>query len=464
MEEADSLARFSSGLNPLAVVLLLLGGLLLLVSSRQNGLKALLGVALLIPMGQQFLVLGLHFSFFRVLIAVGLMRVFLRGDHHGFAMKKVDKLFIAWALIGVVCGAIRGMKAEYLGAAYDSLGIYFVVRILTKEPKDVLSPLRFLCLLSLVVAGVMCVETATHRNPFSIMGGVPLVDAVREGRVRCQGPFQHPIAAGTFGGCFFPLMIGLWLQGGSGRGAALAGIIGCIVITITAVSSGALMCVMAACIGLFLWRARNRMRLFRRAVVALLIALTIVMKAPVWYLIAKVSDLVGGGGWHRSYIIDLCVHHFSSWWLVGDSYSKRWSPDYTGIVGDPNSLDITNYYVAQCAAGGIWMFAAFIAIITCCFQIVGRLVHSDENLPWKRTFIWTFGVCLAAYCTSFISSGVANQSGVFWHWLLAVVAGLPAYVASGDGAAVSGAEPVSDDLTQHRADSQAEPLHSPNPA
>jgi hypothetical protein len=463
MEQDGSSADLSGGLNPLAVVLLLLAGLVLLASSRQNGLKAMLGVAMVVPLEQKFVVLGLHFMFFRVMIAVGLARVFLRGEHCGFTLNKMDRLFIVWTVIGVVCGAIRGLQAQHLGFAYDALGVYFLVRVLAKEPEDVLGSLRFLCLLSLVVAAVMCVEATTYHNPFSILGGVPLMDNIRGGRVRCQGPFPTCIEAGVFGACFLPLMIGLWWQGGRGRRAAVAGIIGCAVIAVTAVSSGALMCAMTACLGLCLWRARNRMRLFRRAVVAMLIALAIVMKSPVWYLIAKVSDVVGGGGWHRSYLIDLCVHNFSRWWLVGDAYTKQWAPDYLAILGDPNSLDITNYYVSQCIGGGIWMIAVFLAILTCCFRIVGRLVRSDENLAWKRTFIWTFGVCLAAYCTSFISSGVATQSSVFWYWLLAVVAGLPACVTDSAAAEVSEAEPASEDPTKSPLDGETEPRYSPNP-
>lgn len=421
-------------INPLALILVVVGGLILLCSSRQNGLKALLGVAILVPLGQQIMLFGLHFMFFRILIAVGIMRVVLRGEASDFHLNKIDKLFIFWALTEIVCGLFRGIKAEHFGMAYDDLGIYFLVRILAREPEDVLGPLRFLCVISLVVAGVMLFEAATHRNPFSVMGGVPLVDFIRNGKARAQGPFQHPIAAGAFGASIFPLMVGLWLQGGAGKKIAAAGLISCLVIVFTSVSSGAIMTLGAAFVGLFLWRERNRMRRFRWLTVAGLVVLSLIMKPPVYYIIAKVSDLVGGGGWHRAYLIDVCVHHFSRWWLTGDSYTLQWAPDYLSTLGDPNNLDLTNYYISQCALGGIWMFGSFIAILTLCFQSVGRLVQSPDPMAWKKTFIWCFGVCLAAYCTTFISSSISSQSGVFWHWAVAVVAGLPAYVASTDAA------------------------------
>lgn len=434
MDEEAQYSVGSGDINPLALTLVLLGGFFLLSSSRQNGLKALLGVAILVPLGQQIQLAGLHFMFFRILIAVGMMRVVLRGELLAFHLNKIDKLFIFWALTEIVCGLCRGFKAEYLGMAYDDLGIYFLVRILTKEGEDVLGPLRFLCVVTLAVAAVMLVEAATKRNPFAVMGGVPIDDFIRNGKARAQGPFQHPIAAGAFGASIFPLMIGLWMQGGQGKKIAVGGIIGCLIIVFTSVSSGALMTLGAALIGLVLWRERFRMRRLRWLTVAGLVVISMIMKPPVYYLIAKVSDLAGGGGWHRSYLIDVCVHHFSSWWLTGDSYTFKWAPDYQATIGDPNNLDLTNYYISQCALGGIWMLGLFIAILTLCYSIVGRLVQSPNPTVWKKTFIWSFGVCLAAYCTTFISSSISNQSAAFWHWALAIVAGLPAYAGATDTA------------------------------
>ena len=52
--------------------------------------------------------------------------------------------------------------------------------------------------------------------------------------------------------------------------------------------------------------------------VAVVVIGQLVMKAPVWaILIARVSDLVGGGGWHRAFIIDVCIKNFGTWWLIG---------------------------------------------------------------------------------------------------------------------------------------------------
>jgi Na+-transporting methylmalonyl-CoA/oxaloacetate decarboxylase gamma subunit len=240
-------------------------------------------------------------------------------------------------------------------------------------------------------------------------------------RFRCQGPFRNYILAGTFAATLFPLMAGLWFQGGSEKWRAVLGTLGCVIATGLSNSSGPLLCFLAALAGLVLWPMRDRMYLFRRSVVVMVLGLAVVMKAPVWYLIARVSDLVGGGGWHRSYLIDQFVTHFSQWWLVGTSYTADWAPAGLVLAVDPNSMDITNHYVAQGLDGGLLMLGLFLAIIVCCFKIVGRAIHSDVKGSLNPKLLWTIGVALAAHCTAFFSICYFDQITVFWFWLLAVI-------------------------------------------
>ena len=53
------------------------------------------------------------------------------------------------------------------------------------------------------------------------------------------------------------------------------------------------------------------------------LALLCACKVAPWYLIAKISDVMGGTGWHRSYLIDQFLGHFTQWCLIGTSYRAR---------------------------------------------------------------------------------------------------------------------------------------------
>jgi hypothetical protein len=420
-----------SNINPLALVFLVVVGLIAVQGRRASAVKALLAIAAFLPLGQQVVVLGIHVQFFRILMLIGYFRVISRGETRNFVMTTVDRLFIAWAVTGFVCGFLRKPAGlfgdECLGRFMNSCGVYFLVRFLTPDPAEIVEHVRFLAFIAIIMALAMAWEFATHHNLFSVFGGVPEITLQRDDsdRFRCQGSFRHPILAGTFGASLFPLMVGLWLAGGRDRKLALVAVICCLFSAVVAASSGAVMTCATALIGLALWPMRDRMHLLRRGIVAALIVAALTMKQPVWYLIARVSDLVGGGGWHRSYLIDQFVNHWNEWWIIGSSYTAHWAPAGIVLVVDPNNMDITNHYIAQGLQGGLLRLGLFIAIIVSCFKIVGRAVRGDAEPPLPRRFLWAMGVTLCAHCTAFIAVSYFDQIEVFWFWLLAVIAAVP---------------------------------------
>ena len=429
MEETG---HIGTNINPLALVFLIVMSLVVLSRSRQVAVGALLLTAAFIPLWQQLVVGGLHFHFFRLILLVGFVRVLTRQEVRGFKTNGLDKLFIAWALTGLLCGIIRGSGAEMFGVAYNSLGTYLLIRLLMRKPEEVLIHLRFLAVAAVVIGVSMIWEVTTQKNLFHVFGGVPQILLERGDRVRCQGPFRSPVLAGTFGATLFPLMVGLWFQGGRNKQHAIGGALGCTVITVLSNSSGPLLCYLVALAGLGLWSMRERMHLFRRGALAVIIGLALLMKAPVWYLIAKVSDVAGGGGWHRSYIIDLAVKHFSEWWLVGTSRTADWATNYEVLSVDPNNMDITNHYVAQGVIGGVWMLGLFLTIIILGFKAVGRALHSGADQRLAPKLSWAIGVTLTAHCAAFFSVSYFDLIQVFWFWFLAIIASLWAIGRPGD--------------------------------
>lgn len=414
-------------INPLALTFLLAMAFVILSSSRRNAVGALLAVAAFIPLGQEITLLGLHLYFLRILVLVGLCRVVMKREREGFKLVGMDKLFIWWVMVGFICELLRGGSAQTFGAVYDAMGVYFLVRIWTQTGEDVLAHLRLLAIVAIVIGICMAWETIKHQDLFFVFGGVPLVPMERDGRFRAEGPFLQPILAGTFGATLFPIMVGLWRNGGRGKLLMVGGIAGSLVITIASASSGPLLTFVAAVIGFGLWPLRERMYLFRRSILVVLILFTLVMNAPVWYLIAKISDVVGGGGWHRSWLIQQFLTHISQWCWLGTSYTANWAPGGEVIFNNPDMMDITNQYVAQGIHGGIVGLGLFVAMIVAGFKTVGRAVRHEVNPAVDRVLIWALGVSLASHCAAFISVSYFDQIQVFWFWLLAVIAGVPVW-------------------------------------
>jgi hypothetical protein len=270
------------------------------------------------------------------------------------------------------------------------------------------------------LAFAMLIEKTTGRNLFSVFGGVPEITMVRDGKLRCQGAFAHPILAGTFGATNLPFFIALWFKGKGCKIAAVLGMVSATIVTITPSSSGPAMAYIAAIVGLCLWRFRSNMRDILWSLFLVLMTLHIVMKAPVWFLISHVSDIIGGGGWHRAELIDTSIEHFDEWWLLGTDYTRHWMP--TGVTWSEKHTDITNQFIAVGIDGGIVALILFVVMIIYSFKNIGQKLKevSRSEFPIKYA-IWCLGVSLFAHIISFISVHYFDQIIVFWYLLLSII-------------------------------------------
>jgi hypothetical protein len=135
------------------------------------------------------------------------------------------------------------------------------------------------------------------------------------------------------------------------------------------------------------------------------------MKAPVWYLIARVGSLTGGGGWHRAELVNQAVLHFRDWWLIGTRDNAYWGVDM---------WDVDNAYVAAGYSGGILTLGLFIWVFVSAYKELGRArcrsaTRSDEK------FIWAVGAAVFANMIGFLGIVYFDQSTIAWYAVLAIV-------------------------------------------
>ncbi|MGJ0428037.1 O-antigen ligase family protein [Methylobacter sp.] len=415
----------ASNLNPTALGLLLVLVCLTLALPRRHAFSPVLIMVGLVPMGQQIVIFGLHFHLFRILLLSGILRVIIRGEAAQLKSTGMDVLFTVWIVVTIVFGTLSKPSTELfvnrLGDAYNAFGCYFFVRCVIVTFEDAVASVRILAFISLPVAALMLVEKVTSHNLLSVLGGVPEITAIRDGHLRCQGAFRHPIMAGIFGATQFPLYFALWQYSPRNRLLAFIAMIASFIIVVSASSSGALMGAATGIVGLVLWKWRKSMRLIRWGALVAILCLAIVMKAPVWYLLAKLSNVMGGGGWHRAWLIDQALAHFDEWWLFGTTYTAHWGPGGLVIATDPNMMDITNHYIMEGVKGGALKLGLFIAIIVNCFRRIGRRLRIEAPNSPEEFFIWAIGVSFFSHCLSFISANYFDQVIVIWYWLQAII-------------------------------------------
>jgi hypothetical protein len=419
--EPTEITNFGSGgessLSLLGIAILF--GLLaaMFFVSRRNLIVPFLFVSVLVPVQQQLVILGAHLPALRLAILTAWAVCLLtRKGHSEFlsgGWQRADSVFLAWSLVsGVAFVALwrtPGSMVFASGQVYNSLGCYFLVRHLIRDRLSVLRMLRTLAYIAVLLAAAMVLEQFTSRNLFSIFGA-PLLDEIRRGRVRSQGPFLHSLIAGTVGGILLPVFVGLWYWKRT-RKLAVIGAAAALAMAITAMGSTPLSAAVAGVFALCLWGLRDHMRLVRWAVVALVVSLHMVMKAPVWALVARVGAVGGSSAWHRFELIDQTIQHFSEWWMVGTTHNAEWGWDM---------WDKADWYVTSALNGGLASLALFIAVIGVALYSAGKGRRRYAGNKEMQHFMWALGSAVFAGAVAFIGINFWDQSQVIWYGLLAL--------------------------------------------
>lgn len=408
-------------MNTFATVLLIVNAVMLLMLPRRWASIPLLTGACYMTLGQMIDIGPFHFTVIRVLVAAGLMRVILRREWLAGGINGLDWLMLLWSVWALFSSVFHKNPSEALvfrlGIVYNACGIYFLLRVFCQSLDDVIGVCRITAILLVPVAVVMLSEHLTNYNLFSALGGVPDSPVIRGGKLRAQGPFAHPILAGTVGAVSLPLMVGLWQKH---RKSAIVGIGACVTMIFASSSSGPILSAMVALLAMFMWRFRHNMRLVCWLAVLGYIALDLVMQDPAYYIMARI-DLTGSStGWHRARLIESAFKHISEWWLAGTDYTRHWMP--SGVSWSPEHTDITNYYIKMGVIGGLPLMFLFIAILARGFSFVGQTMHRSADLPpGSRFMIWALGASLFTHVATCISVSYFDQSFLFLYLTLVTI-------------------------------------------
>lgn len=411
-------------MNIIAIVFLMLNGFALLTAPRQWAALPLIVGACYMTLGEAVTLGPFHLHVIRILIAVGFIRVIVRGERLLNRMNRLDRLIVIWGTWALLCSLfhedIIGVLINHLGHVYNACGIYFLLRVFCQSLGEVSRLCSITAILLAPLSIEMLSEKLTGHNLFSVLGGVPEMSDIRNGRIRAQGPFSHSIPAGIVGAVCLPLMIGLWDQY---RKTAILGIVACFLMVFASASSGPILSAFFAIAALFMWHCRHHIRLIRWLAVLSYIGLDLIMKAPAYYLIARI-DLVGGStSWHRAKLIDAAREHLSEWWLAGTDYTRHWFA--YGIEWSPNHADITNQYIWMGVLGGLPLMLLFISIMATGFSIVGqRLRQTADQTAVSLFMIWALGASLFTHAITGLSASYFDQSSVFLYLTLASISSL----------------------------------------
>jgi hypothetical protein len=333
-----------------------------------------------------------HFTVLQILIltVLGRMAAFKESsseERFAGGFSAFDKVVVLWSLSALIIFFLQFMDVQALikglGDLVVSLGGYVAVRFLIPNRETVVRTVKVLAVICVIQGVFMMSEQLTHQNAFSFIGANP--PTMREGHIRSEGA-MGTLYGGAFAGVLIPFFLWLWTEKKS-RIAACAGLLGATAMVFASHASTSWMAYGASLFGLGFWPLRKQMRLVRWGLVAILVALHLVMHGPVWSLIAKIDLTGGSSSYHRYYLVDNCIRHFSDWWLLGCKNYGDWGFDM---------WDLCNQFVVNALTGGLLTLVLYLTIFKRSFRAIGiarKRVSGDRRQEW---LLWCMGSALFA--------------------------------------------------------------------
>jgi hypothetical protein len=403
-------------IGPAAAAVFLLAAILIFALPRRYVIFPFLLAIFLIPRGDVLVLGGFHLPPARLMATLGWMKVLITksGRTPGSSgWNSIDQAVI-WGGIGSACSfCLLWMQGSAIfnqvGVLWGSLGVYIVLRALIQDEEDVYRVLKVLLIVAVVNAIGMIYEQTRQQNLFGVyLGGVSISPALRDGQIRSQGAFGHAILAGTFASTLLPAAV-LLFRNTKAKVMALAGGVASAVMVYTCASSTPVMAAFSGILGIGLWPIRRNMRQVRWGIVCFLVVAQIFMKAPVWFLIARMDVIGASSGYHRAELVDVFTRHFFDWWLVGTKDSGKWGWEM---------FDASNQYVSRGESGGLIGLWFFIAAISRSFGLLGKARRSADNRK-KEWLVWCIGAMVFAHLVGFFGISYWDQTEIAWFATLA---------------------------------------------
>ena len=416
-------------MNIYSALSLVILSILLLALPRRLALLPIFFSLLYITRDQAVIIAGQHFYSSLILASVGILRLVIKREFYPRETDKITLSIVLWVAITIITHILLcGLNSDpsRIRINLTVMMDYFFCKSVVRSIDDIIAFLKLWPVILAPIALFMLRESLTRENIFSYLGGV-LPDQIRDGRFRCQGPFGDCILAGTFGATIMPGFVALWFQKSYRKFWCVFGLIMSVIIIFTSVSSGALTTFSLEIIAFGFWYFRNQMHWVRRGLVAMIIGLGLIMKSSIWYLMSKLSDVAGGGGWHRARVLEVAFGTcFHEWWLIGTTYTRHWMP--YGLSNDKTQCDITNQFLWEGVSGGFLSMALFIFIIVCCFRAIGNALHRNETAPFPhRVLLWALGVLLFGHVSSFMSVSYFDQNINWFFMIIGIIGAISAF-------------------------------------
>ena len=404
----------SSIIHPLALVIFLVAAFWLFYGPRGKIIWSVLLIACFISVAQRFALVTMDFSFIRTIGTLGLIRILTYGELRTIKPNVTDKLMLAFVVLLVGMTGIRegpNGAVSKAGFSLDLFSMYWVGRVSLKTTKDVRMMMAALGLMAIPLSMFFIIEKTTGRNYFSMFGGVAPFTLERDGKLRAQGSFCHPIIAGVFFACFLPLAIGVIRSRVRGLASLLGGWVAVVFSVLIILMSNSSTPVAGVLIGLMAWatfRFRRSLKTWMCVAVFLMVIGHFGSSNGIHHILFTRVDFTGSStGYHRYLLVDGLIDNVTSWAFIGDS-----TPGY-----NRSFRDITNMYVVSALAGGAITLGLLLSLVYQAFKAATQGVRNAVTRE-ELMMMYGMGCAFTTICISFMAVACYGEGVVPWYVLL----------------------------------------------
>lgn len=416
-------------LHPAAAVLIFASTLAILFFPR----RYLAGVPILVLVGvteaQHIQIWDLNLAPVRLLCLAFVARLVARGEWRRVKWCRLDLLYLLVFPLPPALAVLRGsgyLAAQNAALGFDASVSYVFGRIALAGESDWKRFFGAAAFVGVPVAILFVYEALTAHNLFSVFGGVAETTRVRDGKLRAQGAFAHPILAGVWFVTLLPLCLVFVRRSGAILSVASVLLVGSMVAVVYAVDSstpvaGILACALLA--AAYPWRAYFKN--WRLAVVLLLIVHFVSKSGLHGLLFTRVTLVSGSTGFHRYRLYEAAGQNFWGWAVLGLDSTAAWGW---------HLFDCTSEYLVNGIRGGVWLIIAHIAFYVGIFRRLGlRFVRRDS----QAGFYYAVFLVVAIQCFQYL--------GVSYFGQIVMLAG----TVAGGAATLATARQVGSDLNGH---------------
>lgn len=441
-------------MNPLALIITLVVAAAILVVPRRHVLGILVACVVLIPIYNSVSLAGLELPVARILLFTLLARMIMRGESSVDGLIGMDKVLLIWAVwmtfaYFALTPSLGSLVNRFGTIWVDVILAYFLCRNYLADSEDVFAIINTLIGVTVVLAVCGFIEYSTRFNIFTKLGG-NLYGTIRDGSLRCQGPFGHPIFLGTFAAMTIPL---LWAFGknrwmGTRKALVLWG--ACAATAIFSGSSSSVFSLVAAMFGVALWYLRDYMKIIIWSTVGLVVALEIAMEAHFWWLPARLNPM-GGSAYHRARLVDLYLIRIDEWWLFGTRSNTEWT-------GSGMTHDVANHLLRIATDGGLLALIIFLLVIFSALKVITGLLRDGRTSEESKVMLWALGALLFTHFVTFYGISYWGQMRFVLPMHLALVASSTVIIRM-----LNRGETTEEEMTVPMAGAGFDTMHRPGP-